>query len=361
MILHTKEAGKATLSHLQTRHIGSDTEGIIRVMMTLNQFRHDGIDYQELDPLTQVAYPVFDSFHPLEKKVAGLIITTIFWRLLFSNVLSENVRGVICVLSNTLGEQATYRIDGRVGIYLGEGDLHDPQYDDMVVTRDFAEYIAQRANIRDTSYTAVPLDGAYSSYQIHVYPSGDFEETYQTSEPLIYAVVIASIFIFTCLVFLGYDWLVEYRQRKVMDKAVKSTAVVTSLFPEAVHDRLFDNDNNTNKRKKKNRNNMSDEMSAQEAWKAASDEFRTSVQSLSSPTTAHDIVALRSSRRRESKALAGLRSVHKKKGRPIADKFPNVTVLFAVRSCSRCHCCFHCFHCFHFFAAFWYRRCCCCC
>ena len=104
-----------------------------------------------------------------------------------------------------------------------------------------------------------------------------------------------------------------------MDKAVKSTAVVTSLFPEAVHERLFADGNKPEETSKE-----------LDVWKAASNEFNSSKKSRG--PSVNDIMGLRSSLRVESKTVSNISAVHKKKGRPIADKFPHVTVLFAVRN-----------------------------
>ena len=41
-----------------------------------------------------------------------------------------------------------------------------------------------------------------------------------------------------CL-FLAYDRLVERRQRLVLNRAVQSTAIVSSIFPKSVQDRLL--------------------------------------------------------------------------------------------------------------------------
>ena len=307
----TLNTARAGLSYLQTNHTGSNTADLIRIFMTLNQYRHDNVAYQE-DPLTQVTYPVFDSLSPWKKQVSGMVITTIFWRLLFANVLPESVKGVVCVLSNTLGESVTYQIDGRDARLLGTGDQHDNKYDDMVQWRDIADYLEERAGPESESYTSVRLDAGYTSYILHVYPSETMEATYMTSGPAIYAVVVAFIFVFTSLVFLLYDWLVERRQAKVMDKAVKSTAVVTSLFPEAVHDRLF-------------ADNKSEDASKElEMWKTVSKELSVQRQ----PSVAQLMRSSGASMRGPD--LVSLASAHgKKKGKPIADKFPDVTVLFA--------------------------------
>jgi len=49
-----------------------------------------------------------------------------------------------------------------------------------------------------------------------------------------------AIFIFTALVFIGYDVLVTLRQQKVMKTAVQSTTIISSLFPSNVRDRLLE-------------------------------------------------------------------------------------------------------------------------
>jgi hypothetical protein len=196
------ETGKAVLGFIQTTHEGTDTEDLIRTFLTLGQYRDSEVAY-DADPMTQVVYPVFDSFGP-DRQVTGLILTTIFWRLLFEDVLPSNVRGVICVLQNTLGEDVTYRIDGRRASLLGKGDLHNPKYDNMGVTRDISEYIAERASPESTSYTSVELDTGYTSYILSVYPSGAMEGQFVTSDPIINAVAISLVFVFTSLVFLVY-------------------------------------------------------------------------------------------------------------------------------------------------------------
>jgi hypothetical protein len=78
-----------------------------------------------------------------------------------------------------------------------------------------------------------------------------------------------------------------------MDKAVRSTAVVSSLFPEAVHDRLFAEKSEEL------------ELSKDTGWKNDKSENHMTIVNF----------------------LDGKKPT--KKGKPIADKFENVTVLFA--------------------------------
>ena len=61
---------------------------------------------------------------------------------------------------------------------------------------------------------------------------------YNTDVPIVITTVIVFIFVFTSIMFLLYDRLVERRQRIVMKTAVKSTQIVNSMFPKQIRDRL---------------------------------------------------------------------------------------------------------------------------
>jgi hypothetical protein len=66
------------------------------------------------------------------------------------------------------------------------------------------------------------------------------EQEYYTKKPAIYTTLVVVVFLFTSLVFVGYDYFVERRQRVVMLKsAVKSLQIVSSLFLAVVRNRLF--------------------------------------------------------------------------------------------------------------------------
>ena len=60
-----------------------------------------------------------------------------------------------------------------------------------------------------------------------------------TSEPVRFTMILAATFLVTCFVFMFYDCLVEKRQKTVMNTAVRSTAVVQSLFPAEVRNHLY--------------------------------------------------------------------------------------------------------------------------
>ena len=47
------------------------------------------------------------------------------------------------------------------------------------------------------------------------------------------------VFFLTSMVFVMYDWLVYKMKKKVVANAQRSTAVINSLFPKEVQDRMF--------------------------------------------------------------------------------------------------------------------------
>lgn len=116
----------------------------------------------------------------------------------------------------------------------GEGDFHDTQYDSLEQVADF------------NSFTKIDEQiGNPCAFTLHVYPTKRLQESYETSQPVIFTIAVVLIFMFTSLVFVLYDILVQRRQNKVMSSAVKTDAIVASLFPEQFRDQLYgDNANN---------------------------------------------------------------------------------------------------------------------
>jgi len=74
---------------------------------------------------------------------------------------------------------------------------------------------------------------------LKVYPSRNYYNTFDKSTPTIVTFSVALVFVFTAILFLVYDRLVEKRQHIVLNKAATSTAIVSSLFPKNVRDRLM--------------------------------------------------------------------------------------------------------------------------
>ena len=120
-------------------------------------------------------------------KVVAVLAVSIFWYHLIQDILPANNDGVIVVFENTCGQRFTYMINGPYSVYLGIGDLHDPQYDDMVVSatlKDLSEF-----TYNDRKYTGPDLSNDFCPYSVNIYPSTNLASEYLTSNPRIFTLI----------------------------------------------------------------------------------------------------------------------------------------------------------------------------
>jgi hypothetical protein len=189
--------------------------------------------------ITTMIYPIFDKFHGDDRTVVAFLGADIFWQDYLTDILPNNAKGIYVVIENSLGEIFTYQLDGKDVEFVEDGDLHDKAYDSMEVTFLFGEHLQEP--VTSESYTGAPLYGGFIQYTFHIYPSQQLEDEYVTNKPIVYTVMTIAVFLFTAFIFVIYDCLVERRQKLVMDTAIKSDAIVSSLFPSQVKERLYNN------------------------------------------------------------------------------------------------------------------------
>jgi class 3 adenylate cyclase len=196
-----------------------------------NQINYNG------DPISSMFLPVFDSFDG-DRKTVGVLLATISWAHFFLDIFHHNVQGVTLILENTCNGAYTYEINGEEVIPVGPGDLHDTEFNRLGQSAEFDD----EQNISDGTRAGLRLNQSRCKYSAHVYPSERFADNYKTNTPVLITVAVAFVFVFTVLVFFIYDRLVEKRQSIILQKATQTSAIVSSLFPENVRDRLMNTD-----------------------------------------------------------------------------------------------------------------------
>eukprot|EP00977_Amphora_coffeiformis_P020551 scaffold8371_cov199-Amphora_coffeaeformis.AAC.4 len=186
---------------------------------------------ERFEPHASIASPVFDTFDRETRKQVGDVVALFALESFLINLLPEGVNGVYVVVANSCNQAITYVINGNKVIYLGQGDLSDPEYHD------------NRRN--------VTFDAYYEDFDIHqkvyesciysflISPSGEFADTFKSNLPIFFAFVIAAIFLIMAVTFMFYDFIVRRRNDRVMSAAVRSTQIVSSLFPSQVRDQLY--------------------------------------------------------------------------------------------------------------------------
>eukprot|EP00980_Cylindrotheca_fusiformis_P011777 scaffold2813_cov114-Cylindrotheca_fusiformis.AAC.3 len=225
-----------------TRATGRPTIGFSQILL----------DDFSLVPGSQIVQPIYDTPDRTvkDRKIVAIAVLGNFQFLnYFRNILTENERGILVVLTSACPRLddykvnatkdlpdvnvLTYKIEGPDAFLLGDSDMHDPKFDALEVKEIFIDLDIDPALV--PGFTCAP------TLTLHIYPTTEFEDSFHSSKPIIYTMVVALIFVFTSMVFLLYDFLVGRRQRKVMDRIIQQDMVVSNVFPSAIRERLFQN------------------------------------------------------------------------------------------------------------------------
>lgn len=169
--------------------------------------------------------PVFSGVSHDDTEIVALLIAMSSFGNLLDRILPEGANGILAVIKDSCGNIASYEINGQNSSFLGFGDLHDPSFDNKERTSKLEQY-------------EEVVDGL-CQHTLHIYPSESFRGSYDTNKPLVYTIIVAIAFAVTATLLVAYDITVSQRQDKTMKTALRSNAVISSLFPEAVRARVL--------------------------------------------------------------------------------------------------------------------------
>jgi class 3 adenylate cyclase len=186
----------------------------------------DGV-YQ---PRSYIFEPVFETFEK-GSNVVGFIIAILPWKSYFVDLLPEKTNFLVDV-TDMCDAEFTYELNGPEANYIGKGDLHKSKYDYLEVTSQFAEFARYDGDV-DSNRTLC-------KYELNIYPTETYEESFLTNGPAIFTAVIVMVFVFTAGLFLLYDYMVQRRQLSVVSAAERTAAIVASLFPKSIQKRIMD-------------------------------------------------------------------------------------------------------------------------
>jgi hypothetical protein len=204
---------------------------VISEVVDLDFLTKGAVKSEGAHPCTFTLQPVYPSFDSNDKdNIAGILMSVINWNVYFTDMFAhENRKITIYTHSSCGGRSFTYLIDGPEATYLGEGDHHDSKYD-----------------YSESSSTISPLYSNSSIkdlcvYDLHIYPTAEMEDQYMTNKPWTYAFAVVIAFVTFTMVFVAYDYYVMLRHKKMEATASRTHAIVSSLFPANVRDRILKN------------------------------------------------------------------------------------------------------------------------
>ena len=173
-------------------------------------------------PQITLGQPVYDSVLGNQTLVA-IIYAQLPMHIFFEGILATHVGGIDLVIKDTCGVNFTYLVKGPNVTFVGEGDLHDPQTSQFIVSTD-----------RVITFT----NGCGVYYEI--YPSIELYQSSQSNTAVAFVIAVVALFISLGFVFYVYDVVVERRQKLVLLKAARSKNIVDSFFPSNIRDRIID-------------------------------------------------------------------------------------------------------------------------
>jgi hypothetical protein len=180
------------------------------------------------------------------------VFTTVFdWQLYLRGLVPPEVNGLVVVLADSYGRAGTFQVDGLNATFVGAGELFDPKFAEMYFTAPLAcnhpslsnvmvetSRILQAANGSATSALEQPLTSC--AYTLYIYPSDTFEAIYASGYlPALYVTVVVVIVVGTSLAFLLFDKYTRRKDEQLIAKAERAHAIVASLFPETIQERLM--------------------------------------------------------------------------------------------------------------------------
>jgi hypothetical protein len=214
-------------------------------------------------PLLPTLYPIYD-FSPGNRNmtphtVVGLLMGLASWERILDSLNTNNEEAEILVVVDIISscsskeEELTsfsFLVDGskatEVGsacTFLGNGDLHDPWNEQMVLFYNLTDSLDYQgfSRLESSNWTGCRTDDSIPTYQLSLYPTKEMWTSYQSTRPLLYSMLAMVTGIVVLLAFGLFDWCVRRRHAVVSYQAIRDRHVVASLFPSNVHDRLFQN------------------------------------------------------------------------------------------------------------------------
>jgi class 3 adenylate cyclase len=244
-------------------------------------------------PRSYILQPVFKDFED-GAQVSGFVVAVLPWDTYFADALPEGSEGVLVEVKDTCGSEFTYLVGGQEAEVLELDDKRLIAQTNPSQESEFAEFARYTGDVDD--------DFVQCEYNFINFPSKELRTSERTKNPALYACMSVLVFCAMVLVFSVYDCSVQARQEKVVANAEHTNALVSSLFPKAVQQRMMGEATKQAEKDRAKRKNWAGLGAKSQLKHFLEDEDHT-----------------------ESPGVGEL--IHKTK--PIADLFPNTTVMFA--------------------------------
>ncbi|CAJ1964594.1 unnamed protein product [Cylindrotheca closterium] len=264
--------------------------------------RYKSSETNRLESLLMV--PLLSNFSRTSQAVTGIVIAVVPWDTFFQGIFHDAIHKVDVVMSDGIcGNSMTMTIEGPEVILRGLGDRHDTRYTHLAEMRDFVPDLTQ----------------SDCKLSLTVYPTQEIVQEDESSFPPYVPILIVTV-VFS-IIFVIYDVVLRRREEKVMGEAKKTNDILSALFPAGVHNRLFGKGNND----KIEEVEEEEAITAKQTPESSKYRLKSYLANEDQKTKANaNINTPLGTSAQESVPGADMYGT-----KPIADLFPNTTIMFA--------------------------------
>jgi class 3 adenylate cyclase len=201
-------------------------------------------DFASVDelPVTTMLYPVYQDFN--EVNLVGSLAMQLDWQTILQSALPFNTAEDYTISIESCSGQAAYFnvVEGQVQ-FDGFGEVTDQAKEKsgsitLPGAYVYGEFTEPMTGVDACAFTVwVASATLVDDFVNGVTPEGEEK----SNRHIVLTVVVVLMFFVTLAVFLAYDFIVEKRQSVVVNIATKSSAIVENLFPAQVRDRMLQN------------------------------------------------------------------------------------------------------------------------
>ena len=194
---------------------------------------------EEEDPQSLVVQPIFESFGN-EASIVGHLVATQPWQSLLQDIVQDSNKLDIhsVIVDSCTNRSYTFWVDGATTVYLGKGDLHETKYDSLEKTSTLAAYTL------DDNSEIEEADGTWDhcTVTLSIYPTSAMEKNFSSTAAVGYLLLVLFLCGIILMAFMTHDRAVNQRQEEMKRKTKQSNAVIASLFPAHIREKLFGED-----------------------------------------------------------------------------------------------------------------------
>eukprot|EP00934_Nitzschia_sp_Nitz4_P001533 Nitzschia sp. Nitz4//scaffold197_size40390//3052//7063//NITZ4_007510-RA/size40390-snap-gene-0.43-mRNA-1//1//CDS//3329540463//1533//frame0 len=189
-----------------------------------------------ITPHSLLLQPLYEIANDYDSDIVGIIYGNVPWDPHVTDLLPDGVNGIVAVLYNSCNQSYSYELNGNTPTYLGVGNWADKRYHYLQRTIPFLS--PESGSFNETSSLDQGISACY--YGFHLYPTQQFQSAFSDKTPELFAACVAFSFILILCVMFLFDVAVKRRNEKVVGAAVQSNALVSSMFPSTIRQRMLE-------------------------------------------------------------------------------------------------------------------------